>query len=521
MRRLLYNGKKVITVFFLFAFVFFSLFTANAATPPDTTEENPTQSTIATEPVPNYKGLFVISKDTENSSQNYTSISESENALLISGGTSTITNATVNKTGDCDDKNADFFGTNSAVLTYNGAILNLNDGSVSTNGKYANAVFAYKNGTVNLSDTTIGTSGDYSGGVMVADGGAMSVKNATVSTTGNSSAAIKGGKGGGMLTVNGGTYSTSGTNSPAIYSTANISVNNAILTSTASEGAVVDGANSITLDNVTLNDTNSNLSENSETYKNIFLYKSESDVLNTEASKFTAKDSKITTNKGDTFFVTNTAAEINLTNNTIVNTSGDFLRIQKGKWGEDGSNGGRVTLNMSNQNVKGNVIVDDVSTLVFNLDNESVFQGAIDYADSAKKVSLKLSKDSVVSLTSDSHIDFLENEDSTNTNIYLNGHKLFVNGLEVSGNNTPYNSENTETTVEQQTQVSEIVTESVTSADKDNNGVDNNLLTIIIIVSTAVLIAILIIVIVSVKKSHAKEKSSESDGSAPNNEKEN
>ena len=100
MRRLLYNGKKVITVFFLFAFVFFSLFTANAATPPDTTEENPTQSTIATEPVPNYKGLFVISKDTENSSQNYTSISESENALLISGGTSTITNATVNKTGD-------------------------------------------------------------------------------------------------------------------------------------------------------------------------------------------------------------------------------------------------------------------------------------------------------------------------------------------------------------------------------------------------------------------------------------
>ena len=195
------------------------------------------------------------------------------------------------------------------------------------------------------------------------------------------------------------------------------------------------------------------------------------------------------------------------------------MRIQKGKRGEDGSNGGKVTLNMSNQNVKGNVIVDDVSTLVFNLSNESVFQGAIDYADSAKKVSLKLSKDSVVSLTSDSHIDFLENEDSTNANIYLNGHKLFVNGLKVSCNNTPYNSENTETTVEQQTQVSEIVTESVTSADKDNNGVDNNLLTIIIIVSTAVLIAILIIVIVSVKKSHAKEKSSESDGLAPNSEK--
>lgn len=508
MRGLLYNSKKVITVFFLFVFVFFSLFTANAATPPDTTKENSTQSTDFSEFVPNYKGLFVISKDTVISSQNYTSISESENAVLASGGTSTITDATVNKSGDSDNENADLFGINSAVLTYNGAILNLNGGSVSTNGKYANAVFAYNNGTVNLSDITVGTSGDYSGGVVVADGGAMSVKNATVSTTGDYSAAIKSG---GVLTVNGGTYSTSGSNSPTVYSTANISVSNAILTSTASEGAVVDGANSITLDNVTLNNTDSSLSENSETHKNIFLYKSTSDFLNIGASKFTAKNSKIITNKGDTFFVTNTATEINLTNNTIVNTSGDFLRAQKGSWGEDGSNGGNVTLNMSNQNVGGNVIIDDVSTLAFNLSNESVFQGSIDNADSAKKVSVKLSKDSIISLTSDSHIDILENEDSTNANIYLNGHKLFVNDLEVRGNNTPYNSESTVTTAEPQTRDTETATESVESAGKDNNGVDYNLLTIITIISTAVLIVILIIVIVSVKKSHAKEKLSEYD----------
>lgn len=511
MKELLYNGKRITALFILFAFVFSSLFTANAATPPDTTQENSTQSTIGTEPVPNYKGVFVISKDTENSSQNYTSVSEAENALLVSAGTSTIANATINKSGDYDDENADLFGINAAVLTYSGAILNLNEGSVSTNGKYANAIFAYGNGTVNLSDITIGTSGDYSGGAMVAGGGAMSVKKATISTTGNSSAAIKGGKGGGVLTVNGGTYSTSGSNSPVIYSNANISVENAILTSTASEGVIVDGANSVSLNNATLTDTNTTLSENSETYKNIFLYKSSSELLNNLTAGFTAKDSRITTNKGDTFFVTNTAAEINLTNNTIVNTSGDFLRIQKGKWGENGSNGGRVTLNMSNQNVKGNVIVDDVSTLIFNLSNESVFSGAIDYADSAKKISLKLSKDSVISLTSDSHIDSLENEDNTNSNIFLNGHKLFVNGLAVNGNNTPYNTENTETTVSESTAASEAVAESVTSADKTHNDTDNNLLTIIIIISTAVLIAVLIIVIVSIKKSKTKEISPESD----------
>ena len=71
-------------------------------------------------------------------------------------------------------------------------------------------------------------------------------------------------------------------------------------------------------------------------------------------SEFTAKDSTITTNKGDTFYVTNTSSTITLENNTIINndTSGNFLRIQSDSWGNSNSNGGDVILNATNQEIK-------------------------------------------------------------------------------------------------------------------------------------------------------------------------
>ena len=84
---------------------------------------------------------------------------------------------------------------------------------------------------------------------------------------------------------------------------------------------------------------------------------------------FTAKNSTITTNKGDSFYVTNTTATINLENNTIINNdaTGNFLRIQKDSWGNTGSNGGTVTMNLTNQKAVGNIIVDSISKLTIKL----------------------------------------------------------------------------------------------------------------------------------------------------------
>ena len=367
------------------------------------------------------------------SNKTYESSEGSQNALLIKdGGNVTLTNGTITKTGDSSYENADFYGTNAGILVNNNGKLNISDSTITTNGSHANGLFVYGTGEATVKNTTINTSSNMSGGIMVAGGGTLNAENLKVETQGNSSAAIRSDRGGGTMNATGGEYITNGVGSPAIYSTADITVKDANLTATKSEGAVVEGKNSITLSNCILTDTNTTLNGNSETYKNIFLYQSMSGDADTGTAKFTAENSTITTNKGDTIFVTNTTAEVNLTNNKIVNNDGDFLRIQAGKWGKSGSNGGDVTLNMTNQEVSGNIIVDNISTLVMNLTKSSNYTGTINSANTAKSIALKLDSTSKITLTGDSYVTSLEDADSSYSNINFNGYKLYVNGTAIN-----------------------------------------------------------------------------------------
>ena len=387
-----------------------------------------------------YSGANTITTDIEESNLTYSSETGNQNAILASGGTSTLTTCTINKTGDSNGDDSDFYGTNAAVLAYNGATLIIKGGSITTNGSHANAVFAYGTGIINISDATIKTTSNNSGGVMVTGGGTLSANNVTVTTDGNSSAPIRSDRGGGNLTVNEGSYTSNGMGSPVIYSTANIVVNYAELISTSSEGVVIEGDNSITLNSVSLEATNNTLNGNSETYKGIFIYQSMSGDADVGTATFTAKGSKITNNKGDVIFVTNTNTVITLENNEIVNNDSDgvFLRASTSKWGNSGSNGGNVTLNLTNQEVNGDISIDSISTLAMTMKSGSVLVGSINKENQAESISLSLSKDSVISLTGDTYVTSLENEDTTNSNIYSNGYKLYVNNQEVSINSEKY-----------------------------------------------------------------------------------
>ena len=166
--------------------------------------------------------------------------------------------------------------------------------------------------------------------------------------------------------------------------------------------------NSVTLDNVDLVDTNSKLNGKSTTYKNIFLYQSMSGDADDGTSLFSASNSRIITNQGDTFYITNTTAVIDLENNTFVNTdsTGYFLRAQKDSWGNEGSNGGNVTLNMKNQKVVGNIAIDSISTLVMNLENKSSYEGTINGDNTASSITLSLEVTSSLKLTGDTHCHF-------------------------------------------------------------------------------------------------------------------
>ena len=391
-----------------------------------------------------YSAVKEITSDESITSGEYSSTTKDENAISVTGNiTASLSNINVFKTGDSDGgDNTSFYGTNSAIIAKGGATLNIKNINVNTNATGANGVFSYggsattnnsssDNTIVNISDSTITTSKDNSGGIMTTGGGIMNATNLTITTAGTSSAAIRSDRGGGTVIVEKGTYKTTGKGSPVVYSTADITVKNATLIATTSEGAIIEGKNSIVLENVDLTDTNSELNGQSTTYKNIFLYQSMSGDAASGEAKFTAKNSKITTNKGDTLYVTNTTASLNLENNTFVNndSTGNFLRIQKDSWGNSGSNGGDVTLTLTNQQVEGNIVVDSISKLTINMSNSSSFKGMINNSNEGE-VNLTLDKTSTLTLTGNTYIKSLTDADSTYGNINLNGYKIYVNGVE-------------------------------------------------------------------------------------------
>ena len=387
-----------------------------------------------------YSGATTFSESTSLSKTNsatldYVSQTGGENAVLVTAGEVSLSGFGVTKSGDESSESSDFYGTNAGILA-TGGTLTLDEGQIGTNGSHANAVFAYGDGEIVVKNTEIKTSGNNSGAIMVTGGGTLTAENVTAETSGNSSAPIRSDRGGGVLVVSGGSFTSSGVGSPVIYSTASVSVSDAKLVSTASEGIVIEGSNSVSLNGVTLTDTNTSLNGNSETFKNIFIYQSMSGDAEEGIGTFSATESTITTNKGDTFFITNTTANISLENNVITNndTTSAFLRAEAGKWGTAGSNGGHVTLALENQVAEGDIVLDNLSSLSMSLIQSSYYMGVINGENTASSVSVSLDSTSQLILAGDSYVSELKNSDSTNQNIFSNGYKLYISGTEVSIN---------------------------------------------------------------------------------------
>lgn len=82
----------------------------------------------------------------------------------------------------------------------------------------------------------------------------------------------------------------------------------------------------------------------------------------------------------------------------------------------------------SSKKVKGNIVVDSISTLEFSLKNSSSYEGTINKDKTAKSIKLTLDKSSKIKLTGDSYVTSLTEEDTTYSNIDFNGYKLYVNG---------------------------------------------------------------------------------------------
>ena len=335
-----------------------------------------------------------ISTDGEYSGESYSSTGDDENALRIDGAAVTLSGVTVSKSAgsSSNPENGDFYGVNAAILATNGAAVDIKDSDISSSAQNGNGVFSYGSGTtVNISDSTISTTADNSGGIQTTGGGTTNASNLTVTTARNSSAAIRSDRGGGTVNVDNGSYTSNGYNSPAVYSTADITVKNANLTANNSEALVIEGKNSITLEDcyVTGNMSDTKGTSSSENVHNVMIYQSMSGDAETGTANFSMTGGKLTSSNGDQFYVTNTDCNITLSGVTLVNKdkNGKLLRVTGNSashgWGTAGKNGAQVTFTADAQTMDGDIEVDSISTLDLTLKNNSTFTGTIQIVDNA------------------------------------------------------------------------------------------------------------------------------------------
>lgn len=370
-----------------------------------------------------FKGTTIVTENKSIAHESMTNTTADQNAFIGKNkAVIDIENSVFDKTGDTtSDDNSNFRGQNAVVLGIEGSQINIKGSNITSNSKGSNAVFATGEGSViNVENTNIHTKSDSSRGLDATYKGTVNGKNLTITTEGAHSATLATDRGEGTITTEAAKLTTSGEGSPVIYSTGNIIVNNVNGIANNSEIGVVEGKNSITL-------TNSNVTG----YKDngFMLYQSFSGDAENGIARLKAENNTLTTHATGAFlYVNNTTAEVDLSNNAISmpNTSTLVKAAADSRWGKTGENGGHLTLRTSNQELSGNIMADSISTIALDMTNGSSLVGAVNTDNTAKEVTVKLSKDSNWILTGDSYVKSLNNEDTTGSNIHSNGYKLVV-----------------------------------------------------------------------------------------------
>lgn len=373
--------------------------------------------------VDSYDAANEYSSDETVSDTSLESTGTDENAALVSNGAEvTFNNDAISRTSSDSQggDNSSFYGVGAAVLATDGTAY-VKDSTVTTDSKGGAGLFAYGDGTVYAADTDITTQQDTSGGIHAAGGGTLYAWDLSVETNGESSAAIRSDRGGGTMVVDGGTYTSNGVGSPAVYCTADIAVNNAELTANGSEAVCIEGLNSLRLYNSNLTGNMSDDDQNDTTWT-VILYQSMSGDSEVGNSTFQMDGGTITSKNGGLFYTTNTECTIALKDVDITyNDDSEFFlqctgnNNQRG-WGQSGANGSDCNFTADSQDMKGNVIWDSISDLDFYMTNGSTLEGAFvndeTYAGNGGDgyCNVVIDKDSTWTVTGDSTITSLSNE---------------------------------------------------------------------------------------------------------------
>lgn len=387
-------------------------------------------------------GATEFSEEKSESNQSYESTNSDESAILVKdGGNAKISNSTVSKSsGDSSNvENSEFYGVNAGILVTSGSQATLDNLDISTSAKGSNAVFSTgTDSKIYISNSKIETTKDSSRGLDATYGGYIEADNVEISTQGGSCATLATDRGEGTVIAKNSTLSTAGSGSPVIYSTGDITLENSTGKATGAQMVVIEGKNTATVTNSTL-ECSGKGNRNNVDNCGIMIYQSMSGDAGEGTGTLNATNATLSISSNSDyyktaplFFITNTKAIINLENNTLQYGSGILLKAQgTSEWGTSENNGGEVTLNAKNQELTGNIEADNISTVEINLKENSNLNGVINTDNTAKEIKLSLDTTSTLTLTGDTYVTELNDEDATYSNINLNGYKLYVNGTAI------------------------------------------------------------------------------------------
>lgn len=334
--------------------------------------------------VEHYEAVTEYTTDSEVDGESIASTGKDENAIhILNGADVSLNDITVSRSSSdsTGGDNSSFYGIGAAILATDGNAY-IKSSTIETDSAGGTGIFAYDKGTVYVADTDISTKQDTSGGIHAAGGGTLYAWDLDVETNGESSAAIRSDRGGGKMVVDGGSYISNGTGSPAIYSTADIAVNDAELTAKGSEAVCIEGFNSVHLYDSDLKGNMIDDSQNDCTW-NVILYQSMSGDSEIGNSMFEMNGGTLKAGNGGMFYTTNTESTITLSNVNITyaEDSEFFLRCtgnhnQRG-WGKSGENGADCLFTAVKQDMEGSIIWDSISKLDFYLTDGSTLKGAV------------------------------------------------------------------------------------------------------------------------------------------------
>ena len=303
--------------------------------------------------------------------------------LVVGGGSLTITNARINKSGDAStdgqhgvDDSYNFYGLNSAVVVVGeGSTATVRQTALTTNSSGSNAVVATGSATATVTGCAISTTGESSRGLHATYAGVINGSDLTIETRGAHCAAVATDRGSGTVAVDGAnTFTTSGDGSPCIYSTGEITVSGLTGTANGAQAVVVEGKNHATV-------TDSTLVTASQT-GGVMLYQSMSgDAADSDAAKEVSTlvmtgVSLTCTQAVPILYVTNTSSQATLTQCTL-QTPGGLATADEDRWGKTGSNGGELALTLDATSSDGAIAAGSTSSITVTTANGGAATGAV------------------------------------------------------------------------------------------------------------------------------------------------